>query len=194
MFCLLKPLSIIYHMLVFLSAPSDVHRRVSHAANVGMWSHGYWALKKQKTHNLHRHLETTCSTCSNVDGKDRNDLRTRRTFQVPGTWFPPIFGAWNYHLYQLWPKKNLRHRFALHRGIAHVLKQPCVHCTWNHFWPERDDVQKFKHRRRAGSNFHREWLHLVHWSNEKVIVIWSVRPRRDKFKGILIRSSVGPKN
>ena len=106
MFCLLKPLSIIYHMLVFLSAPSDVHRRVSHAANVGMWSHGYWALKKQKTHNLHRHLETTCSTCSNVDGKDRNDLRTRRTFQVPGTWFPPIFGAWNYHLYQLWPKKT----------------------------------------------------------------------------------------
>lgn len=54
---------------------------------------------RSKKHNLHRHLETTCSTCStcsNVDGKDRNDLRTRRTL-VPGTWFPPIFGAWNYH-------------------------------------------------------------------------------------------------
>lgn len=125
----------------------DVYPMLRMAANVGMRSHGYWALNQKNT-------------------------QLASTFRYfPGPWdlVSTYFWGLKLPLVSVVAKKSLRHRFAFHRGIAHVLKQPCVHGTWNHFWPERDDVQKFKHRRRAGSNFHREWLHLVH-SNEKVIV------------------------
>jgi hypothetical protein len=158
MFCLLKPLSIICLCSCLLRAMYiDVYPMLRMSA-WGAMATEPWRSKK---HNLHRHLETTCSTCStcsNVDGIGRTSAPVVLWSLGPG-----------FHLFLGLETTTALVCFASrHRPI---LKQPCVHCTWNHFWPERDDVQKFKHRRRAGSNFHREWLHLVH-SNEKVIVIW----------------------